>query len=56
LDAPAPEGARLTTPALAALAEDGLVLPGAALTTIGLQLPAQWPESALILHLMAEPD
>ncbi len=39
LDAPAPEGARLTTPALTSLAGDGLVLPGAALTSIGLQLP-----------------
>ena len=54
LDAPAPKGARLTTPALQALAGDGLMLPGAALTSVGLQLPALWPESALILHLQAD--
>ena len=54
LDAPPPDGARLTTPALKELAGDGLVLPGAVLATIGVQLPALWPESALILHLRAE--
>jgi len=54
LDAPPPDGARLTTPALKDLAGDGLVLPGAVLATIGVQLPALWPESALILHLRAE--
>ncbi|NBB82915.1 MAG: alpha-galactosidase [Alphaproteobacteria bacterium] len=46
---PAPDGARFTTPALAALAGDGLVLPGAGLTTVGLQLPVLWPETALVI-------
>ncbi len=56
LEAPAPAGARLTTPPLQAMAGDGLVLPGAAITRLGLQLPTLWPESALILHITAEPD
>ncbi len=55
LEAPAPEGARMNTPALEAMAGDGLVLPGAAMTVVGLQLPTLWPESALILHVTAEP-
>lgn len=46
---PAPEGAKLTTAALRCLAGDGLVLPGAALTDVGLQLPVLWPETALAI-------
>ena len=56
LAAPAPDGARLTTPALLAMAGDGLVLPGAAMTTIGLQLPALQPESALVLQIRSKDD
>ena len=54
LAAPLPDGARASTPALRAMAEDGASLHGAVLATIGLQLPTLWPESALILHAVAE--
>ena len=46
---PAPEGAKLTTPALRALVGDGLILPGTALAEVGLQLPVLWPETALAI-------
>ncbi|NNG03484.1 MAG: alpha-galactosidase [Inquilinus sp.] len=53
LAAPAPAGARLRTPALEALAADGLVLPGAALTSSGIQGPQLWPATALLLRAEA---
>jgi alpha-galactosidase len=51
--APPPDGTRLKTPAARAMAAEGIVVPGAALTHCGLQLPRLWPESALLLHLVA---
>jgi len=50
---PVPPGARLTTPVLAAMAGQGAVLPGAALTTTGLRLPVLWPGTALVLAVTA---
>ncbi|MEQ8968625.1 MAG: alpha-galactosidase [Azospirillaceae bacterium] len=46
---PAPDDARMTTPVLEAIAGEGALLPGAALTTIGLRLPVLWPGTALVL-------
>lgn len=51
---PIPMGAQANTPALKAMANpDGIVLSGAVLTNVGLQLPTLWPRSAVLLHLQA---
>jgi alpha-galactosidase len=51
---PVPQGARADTPTLQAMAgADGVVLPGAALAHMGLQLPTLWPRSAVLLNLQA---
>ncbi|MEM7442257.1 MAG: alpha-galactosidase [Pseudomonadota bacterium] len=49
---PVPSGARAETPLLDAMASaDGVTLPGAILSSVGLQLPTLWPRSAVLLHL-----
>ena len=51
---PVPEGARADTPSITAMSgANGIILAGSALSSIGLQLPALWPRSAVLLHVQA---
>lgn len=53
---PPAAGLRFDTAGLQALRDGTLILSGAALAGVGLQLPVQPPESALLLHLQRCPD
>ena len=51
---PLPPGARAETPAFTAMSgADGIILAGAVLCSVGLQLPTLWPRSAILMHLQA---